>query len=257
MLLLAATIGSLGVLVHPWYDPTYIDASMYIGTARSLAAGEGYQYLGAPFHLRPPGFSVLIAPIIALFGTNFYALNLSVSLLGLAGVLFLYAHARTRLHWTLAVLLSLLVWLQPTYRQLCNSVLSDVPGAAAMLGCLWLDRWAARSGHRRDWVLGVCIAGACYLRTINLMLLPAVLLSRLLLDRARGSETPFPPLRVRLRSALLVSAIALVALLPWFVSNSPASGGGPADQTRNYSYGTVMFHTDVGDPSRNKPLLQM
>src|SRR5262245_12327656 len=68
---------SLTWSVHPWYDPTN-DGSMYIATARSLAAGEGYSYLGEPFRIRPPGFPVLIAPLLAWRGTDFHALNLYV-----------------------------------------------------------------------------------------------------------------------------------------------------------------------------------
>ena len=54
-------LGSLGWVVHAWYDPA-TDAALYVSTARSIAAGEGYAYLGAPFVVRPPGFSFALAP---------------------------------------------------------------------------------------------------------------------------------------------------------------------------------------------------
>ena len=85
--LLALTVGllaSLAWFVHPWYDPTN-DGAMYILAGRSLAAGEGYSMLGEPFRIRPPGFAVMIAPILALRGTDFFALNLLVSLFGVGG----------------------------------------------------------------------------------------------------------------------------------------------------------------------------
>src|SRR5678816_4448181 len=72
---------SLPFTVHPWYDPTN-DGSMYIATARALLAGQGYSYLGVPFLIRPPGFSCLLAPVLAVRGTDFYALNLLVSACG-------------------------------------------------------------------------------------------------------------------------------------------------------------------------------
>ena len=63
-------VASLFWLVHPWYEATdeTNDASIYLLTAKALAAGEGYSYLGAPFTIRPPGFSALIAPWIAARG---------------------------------------------------------------------------------------------------------------------------------------------------------------------------------------------
>src|SRR5829696_7692856 len=82
--LLALLSLSLLWLVHPWYEASSgngsgtNDASMYILCAKSLLAGEGYTYLERPFTVRPPGFSLLIAPLIAWRGLDFHALNLLV-----------------------------------------------------------------------------------------------------------------------------------------------------------------------------------
>jgi hypothetical protein len=89
--------------VHAWYDPTN-DGSMYIATARALVAGEGYSYLGIPFRIRPPGFSCLLAPLLAWRGTDFFAFNLMVSLWGALGVLLFHFLLRPRLGLVLAVL---------------------------------------------------------------------------------------------------------------------------------------------------------
>ena len=59
--LVALVLGSLPFLVHGFYDPVS-DAGLYLLLSRSLAAGEGYRFLGEPFVLRPPGFAVLLAP---------------------------------------------------------------------------------------------------------------------------------------------------------------------------------------------------
>ena len=60
MVLLTAMLVSLFAFVHPWYDATN-DGSTYLITARALADGEGYSYLGDTFRLRPPGFSAMLA----------------------------------------------------------------------------------------------------------------------------------------------------------------------------------------------------
>jgi hypothetical protein len=49
-----------------WTDDSWRqhwDSGLYVLTARSLAAGEGYTYLDEPFFLRPPGLSWLIAAV--------------------------------------------------------------------------------------------------------------------------------------------------------------------------------------------------
>ena len=43
--LVALALASLAWLVHPWFDAVN-DAALYLLTAKALAAGEGYSYLG-------------------------------------------------------------------------------------------------------------------------------------------------------------------------------------------------------------------
>src|SRR5262245_65287576 len=91
---------ALGLLASlPWYvltrfDGTDVDASMYVVMARSLARGEGYRYLGAPFILHPPGMSLLLVPIVGTVGTSFTALNLLGCLFGAAAALYLFLFQR-------------------------------------------------------------------------------------------------------------------------------------------------------------------
>src|SRR5678815_2112858 len=78
LLLLLLCAASTAWLVHPWYEATRLtaDGSIYLLTAKSLLAGEGYAVLGEPFTVRPPGFSLLLAPLLAARGLDFHALNL-------------------------------------------------------------------------------------------------------------------------------------------------------------------------------------
>jgi len=121
------------------------DAVLYVLTTRSLVAGEGYRVYGEPFHLRPPGFAFLLAPVVALFGDDFLAWNLFVSLLGILALAlaFVYFHPRLGTPLTVAVCASL--WINPQFQSLCNAVLADTAALAALFGCLLLDRRARRS----------------------------------------------------------------------------------------------------------------
>src|SRR5262245_16648066 len=89
-LLTIGLLGSLPFYLATRFDGSDVDASMYIVMARSLAHGEGYRYLGAPFILHPPGMPALLAPIVATIGTSFTAFNLLGCLFGAAAVLLLY-----------------------------------------------------------------------------------------------------------------------------------------------------------------------
>lgn len=236
--------------VHPWYDPTN-DGSMYIATARSLAAGEGYSFLGEPFRIRPPGFACLIAPVLALRGTDFFALNLLVSLWGALGVLLFHFLLRERLGLVLSVLVPLVLWFDPGYQRLCNQVMSDVPGWTLLVGCCLFARCErSHPGVRGALLLGAAIGVASYVRSGNLLLVPAWLAAELcgafswaFFGRARG-EARAPRLR---RAGALVLGAGLV-LLPWSLRNRALAPPPPADQTALYSISTGMWHEDMGDP---------
>ena len=249
LLFAAGVLGSLFALVHPWFDATN-DGSMYILTARALLDGEGFTYNGTPFQIRPPGFSFLLVPVLAVFGTDFLAINVLVSLAGAAGVLLVYLFARERLGWPLALLTAGVVWLCPAYRMLCNQVMSDVPGIALLFLCLLVERWSDRSpSWRRDLVLGLVIGLSFYVRAPLLLLAPAVMLARIFrwFRRGAGREDRPRPAHVAQRLAVLAVATG-VMVLPWSIRNRVHPAPTPAEQTNHYSYATTTWHTDTGDP---------
>ncbi len=246
-LFVVAVLSSLLLFVHPWYDARR-DASMYIVTARALAEGHGYTYLGVPFRIRPPGFPAMIVPIIRVLGTNFLALNLLVSLIGAAGVVLLYLHQRTRVGWILGLLTASAVWLNPGYQKMCNRVMSDVPGLALLFCCLLLDRSASREpSWRREIALGMCIGVSAYVRTAILLVLPAIIVSRMASRVVAGGQGE-PWRSFAARRLALPAMIACIVVLPWSVRNARNAPPPPADQTANYSIATAMWHKDAGDP---------
>jgi 4-amino-4-deoxy-L-arabinose transferase-like glycosyltransferase len=247
----AGLFASLFWFVHPWYDVT-VDGSIYIVTARSLAAGEGYRYLGEPFQVRPPGFPLLIVPFLSGLPEDFFAINFFLACWGAAGVLLLFWHARPRLGFGLSLLAAAAVWLNPNYQRLSTQVMSDVPGTTLLLLCLLLERWAsARSSWRREVVLGLAIGLSAYVRMTAVLLVPAILLSRLLRPNAPRLREWMRPLEVR--RLLLFAAVAGLALLPWTVRNHLIASPQPAEQTLIHSYGVANWNVDPADP--NSPRL--
>jgi len=254
LILIVAMALSLVWLTHPYYDPVN-DASMYIETTRSLLRGEGYSYLGEPFIMRPPGFPFLLAPIETLFDGSFLALNLTVGLFGVAVVALLYSFARRRLGELPALALCVAVWLNPAFRELSCQVLSDVPGTALMMAALLLEPWARRRpGVGRDLPLALLLAAASYVRTVNLLLLPAILAARLLRRRPDSERSAsWPRFAARQCTALLLATV--LARLPWHLWQSLHPPSAPAELTASYSFWVAMWHADAGDPA--SPLLPL
>ncbi len=259
-LLALGMLASLPFLVQPSYEVSdeTNDASMYILSAQALLEGEGYAYLGQPFIARPPGMSFLLAPILAWRGLDFAAMHTLVSLWGIAGVLCLFVWTRPRLGPWVSAALGLCLWLNPGYQHFSNEVMSDVPGTALVLAILVAERWAARHpALRRELCLGVLIGATTYVRTVGVLLLPAILAARALANaRAGPARIPWPTF-LRQRAALVSLACVLV-MLPWSVRNTLVAPPPPADQNFIYSYWTGIFHADAGDPrSPVRPLAEL
>lgn len=240
---LAAAV-SLAWLVHPWFEASN-DAAIYVACARSLLAGEGYTFLDEPFRVRPPGFSVLLAPVMALRGVDFGALNLYVAAWGVVCVGLFFVWARTRVSTWVAAVLAAVVWFNPGFASLRNQVMSDVPGTALVFGCLLLERWSAgRPSLRRDVVLGLALGLSAYVRSIVLVLAVGIVIARLFALRKEGAP---------LGRGLLLRVLPLVALValvqaPWKVRDAYHHPLPPVDQTSLYDYSTGMWNADRGDP---------
>lgn len=255
-LLLVGTLASLPFLVHDFWDPRP-DAARYLLAARSLAEGDGYAVMGEPFRLRPPGFSLLLAPVVAWRGFDFLALNAFVSLFGVLAVVMLYLLLVPRTGAIVACALAALVWLNPQLQELSNQVMSDVPALALALLFLVLLRWAnGRPSLRRDLPLALVLAAAVYVRSANLLLVPAFIL-----DRACVLWPVLaPPSRAAFATALasagargsyvrnrilLPLAVLLILYLPWMLTPAFTS---QYDSPDLHSYATAFLNADPNDP---------
>ncbi len=256
-LLVLGALASLPWLVHGYHEANVAtnDAAIYIVVAKSMLAGEGYTYLERPFTVHPPGMPLLIAAVMALRGLDFWALNFVVSLFGVALVALLFVLVRPRIGPWLAFLACALVWMNPTVRRLSNQVMSDIPGAALVLACLCIERWASRRPSiARELLLGAMIAVAAYMRTVSILLVPAILLARalaLLSSHPRRSEwTAFVT-----RRALPFAATAVALLVPWNVRCARLLSHEIVDQNFVHSYSSGMWRADPRDP--NSPRLPL
>ncbi len=249
-LLVLGALVSLAWLVHPYHEANVAtnDAAIYIVVAKAMLAGEGYTFLDRPFTVHPPGMPLLAAAVMAWRGLDFYALNFMVSMFGVLLVASLFVLIRPRIGPWLAFLVCVLVWLNPTVRRLSNQVMSDVPGAALMVTCLVVERWASRRPSlAREILLGALIALSAYVRTVSVLLIPAILLARAI---AIWGSHPKPLEWVRfakLRAVPFV-AVCLVLLVPWNIRSARLAPKETIDQNFVHSYSSGMWHADPRDP---------
>ncbi len=211
------------------------DGGIYVLTAQSLAAGEGYRYLGAPFFLRPPGFSWLLSWLVAPSGdVDFHALNLAMMVIAMAALVAVYAVLCRFLDRPRAAAIALAFGTSAAFVGQLNVVMSDLLFLLlvfAALGFL-LPQRDGTTPFWKDALATVTIAAALYVRTAGVVLLPLALVQR------------------RLVGAVQV-ALVLLALAPWLQFAGAAADAAPKPSTQllNFTYGTPMLHTDSRDPT--------
>jgi hypothetical protein len=119
-------------ILHGWGD----DFSQYIKQAMNIAAGKPYyesNYIFNPNHADygppqyPPGFSILLAPIVKIAGLDFVAMQYLISAC-LAALLFtLFSYYRKYTNNTTALCLALLCVYAGSVMEMKNQVISDIP----------------------------------------------------------------------------------------------------------------------------------
>lgn len=205
--------------LNDFYVGTYMDDANYIILAESIAEGRGYRqinYPDAPLETRyPPGYPVVLAPIIALRSDNLDLLKLPSVIAAALAVWLVWRLFGDRVSDRRKVLLALMLFsLNPLVVGHSVAVMSEGLFLLVALLAVWaIDRSRQLEGtHAIKWsLIAAVIAAICALvRTGGWMLLPAGLLSL--------------ALRRRWRAILIFTVAFLVLMLPWTLRNYQVTG---------------------------------
>ena len=210
LLLLWTTAHGLGV------SP---DSTVYVETARSLMAGEGFRAHGEPMTHFPPFYPLLLA-IAGLVGSDFlesarilhavlYGLNLALCALAVQTI------TQRNLAATLGVV-GLLLASAPML-EVHAMVMSEAPFLTLSLaGYLLLAAHLAKPSRRLLTLAAAALGLAVATRYVGVALLPPMVLALLLLGRRSRAA--------RLADVLLASAVAGAPLAVWVWRNLQQAG---------------------------------
>lgn len=218
---LAATCVMLAI--GPWPTGVFQDDGVYVVLAKSLATGEGYRFLqmpGAPNATHyPPGYPLFLA----LLWKAYPSFPANVTLFKFANAVLVGVTAV--LTWRLAVdrarlgrigggfATALFTTCTPIVL-LSVMVLSEPMFMAALVPAIIASERAAESGRERDAIVaGVAIGLLAMVRTLGVLVMPALVLV-LLVKR-------------RWRPAAIVAGAAVLVMLPWQLWVSAHAGEVP------------------------------
>ncbi len=237
--LLTAVVYAMGVV--PYWKPTW-DSAIYISLARALVEGNGYTYMGYPHTKYPPGFPLLMAPVVALAGDRFALLRALMVACAAASVGLTWALVRRSNSSLVAAAVSLMTASSFALVVETTSVLSDLPYMAVSLAALVAaDRYReGRSGR----ALGVTIAlvvAAWSVRLVGFTLALAVA-ADVVGDGRAG------PLRRRVGHAVVVVGVMAAVMGAWTVRNSAVGQRLPPEMQEALSYERELIAVNPADP---------
>lgn len=200
-------------------DPTggvLTDSKSYMDLAYLLVGAPDFQTIasGASFLVRPPGYPVFLAGIVALFGDSSVAIVFfQLVLSGLCAVAMVKLGA-----WManprMGILAAWILALSPNFTLWSLTVMSEVLFTAALV--LWMLLWVRATQMLRPIPFvsaGLVLAVSALIRPIGLLLVPACVVMTYLILRGR----------VSLRRSLLLSgsllAAAGVVVAGWMTRN--------------------------------------
>lgn len=170
---------------HAWGD----DFAMYLMHAENIATGKPYAETGfiyndlAPTYAPqsyPPGFPLLLAIVQPFFGLNFLAYKIYILLFFLIFLWLVYIWLRDKVEAKYVVGIILAFGFNPFIWQFRDSILSDIPCAAAVFAALILHEKAENTGLKMDWaILGFVIFIAFIIRSTAIVLLLALIIYHL------------------------------------------------------------------------------
>lgn len=248
VLLTVATLTSLQETGHGWGD----DFSLYVHQAKALVKGDiGRLISDTRFALDnsvshtwtpvvyPWGFPILLAPVYALFGLNWFALK-AVIVACYCGVLVAFHHLlRRRSGVVVATAATTFLASSPTFWKWAESVTSDIPSLAfVLLAFVWMERTRTHglldpANRRRLVVMGLLMAWCFSIRHETIALAPALLSLHLVEVWRRRTDIREQgwraiPYRLVVLPYLVAAGavLALQAMLPsTLVVDRPATGG--------------------------------
>lgn len=203
------------------------DSALYLGLAKSLANGQGYQFNGQPNNWVPPGLPIILAGLYSLFGESYFSANLFMALTALAGGLMIYLSLSLLddKRMAFAVLVATLVCNH--YYRYSHMVLTDVPFVPIFYGILYCGLRAIRGSAW--WLLGVVLISVV---GITIRLPGLTVLGPLAVAIA---VQPFAGKSFSRR--MIVAAVLLLAILAtaifWYINAKQISAAVPYAQSVN------------------------
>ena len=203
------------------FDPklhTGGDSSSYVSLAESvLRLGDGYSDSMAPgapvpHTVYPPGYPVLMVPLLAIFGRNFVVLKLLSVAFTVCSVLVFCVLSKERVSPLLWLAMCLAFTVSPIVVDYSHWILSEAPFLFfTLLALLFLQKESAEEGiGKYFWLSLFAIVATYYVRSIGIAFI--------------GAGTLFYLIKRQWWKCLYYNVVGAALSLPWLIRNQLLEG---------------------------------
>ena len=244
LLLFAACVAAIhlvGVTNRWWPTP---DSALYLGLARSLAAGQGYRFNGSVCTSVTPGLPLVLAGLRLLCGEGFWAPNLFIAVCGLATIVLIYLVISRLAGPAVALCVAAATALSYVFYTNAHRILTDMPFAALFWGALYAAvRYQQGRPARAGWLVlaGLLTAASAAVRAPGVLVIAPAAVG-LLLDRSSAGSR-----KHLIAGAMVLSAAVVVAATFYLLARAAAS------HTPLYA-GLFLRRLDIGAGERLRDL---
>lgn len=214
VLLLAAVALFHGLTIRPGFEWGG-DFAQYLEHARNLAEGKSFADirfiynpsapLGPP--CTPPGFPVLLAPLVKMFGLNLTAFKIQSVAFFVIALALAYLLFREHLPPAYGLVLTAVLGFHPYFWGIKDYILAEFPFLCLLMLFLLVLRWVDGGSHWAWPLLAGLLAYTCYsLRAVALVLVGVPVIYELIRRRRFG-----------VRSCLVAGSAGAFILLQHFV----------------------------------------
>ena len=163
------------------------DNARFLVLAQSLISGQGYRKIAlasSPHHtLAPPGFPMLLTPVLAIFGNNIRVEKVWVALFAVLTIPVVYLLFKREYSTPYAIGLALIYATTPVVFMYARRVYSDLPFTlTTLLALIMVEEYTTRQGDKNLYLIASAglLGASYYLRSAGLVLIIASIVSLLI-----------------------------------------------------------------------------
>jgi len=235
-------------IVVPDWNPSW-DSATYITLARSLVAGDGYTYMGYDHTKYPPGFPLMLSPLLALFGVKYLPMRALIAFCAVGSIGLVYATLRRSAGTWTAVAVASMTATSSALLYESTRILSDIPYMLLSFATLLAALRLGEIRSKRSLALVGALCGTAFLvRLVGISLAGAVTLA-LVADGARSGW------RTAIRHAAMVLACVALPMALWLAHTVTADNVMRSTTREAQSYGHELLSGGAQGPQSEAGIL--